>query len=508
MASPLPGIAGADWLVANGKGRVPDERKEELKSVLLRDLEKRFSGATGLQAQALRLEVDQLVETGRISDSNLSRLERRVKERLGGSKTARSESGTVARTERSLLSNAGSLTARQRPLNGEEGSFQLSRRLSAQAAPEPKENDKSTSGGAKSGSLKAVPEDGDFSRWSQVAKLANIKAEEEKVQKKVSVRENQKELREYLQSQVDYKKTQKSHRQVEEQKLFEVQEAELERWKLDQDAKTNAQHRKALEVKKDREGQVAMAAHLREEERVKKLDEDKRLVQRAAKELEVEQKLTQEKKDEAKSMQSALAREWQEGKKSSTDARAIKVKEEHKFAADYTAMLEKQEARNKYVAPKIRSQPTTGPVRAKRRGEELYYDEQIVMKIRNDSIERANEAEKAKKDRLQVAKHDNQEFLFQQIAERDRLRRESLENKGSIKVQAEAATADNIHVEKKKAESTRAKNVEYKHELEKQIQLKKERVKLSEDEMSTNEKAINKRFIDEAKSAIANAALA
>lgn len=361
----------------------------------------------------------------------------------------------------------------------------------------------SLAGAVRRASLQAVPEEeANVCRWSEVAKFSRKLEEIEKVKQREATRNAQQQMRDYLQRQIEEKKSQKQRESEEERALFEHQEAELERWRTHQTAQQEEQRKRVMEVKKQREEQCATINHRREEERRLKLEEDQRLVQKAATDLERERKAIEDRKIESKLAQARLAKECLEGKASRADERTKRIEEERKKVEEYRDMLERQEARNKQVIPKVRSTLDTAPQPRRRRGEEIYYDEDLVMRQLLENKRRAEEAEREKIEKMKAERQSNQEFLFQQMAERDRKRHLDSEQKGSQKLAVQAAITDYLETERLKIEEKRNRNIQYRLELEKQIQDKKpiaaRQQKLNEDEMSAAERAINRNIISQA----------
>eukprot|EP00933_Yihiella_yeosuensis_P037850 TRINITY_DN31853_c0_g1_i2.p1 TRINITY_DN31853_c0_g1~~TRINITY_DN31853_c0_g1_i2.p1 ORF type:complete len:499 (+),score=124.99 TRINITY_DN31853_c0_g1_i2:100-1596(+) len=464
-------------------GRIQLQFKEELRIELLRAIERRIAGAGGLRW--VQEEVERFLHSGRISDSNLGRLERKVLTRLSGSQTSRTGSAYSC-TANSEFSHPGSLTARQR--TGQVGPLQASGATAVSGAASPKQGQPQTF---------TIPEDG-LSKWSEVAKIAEVLARDKQAEEKEASNKRKKDMADYLQLQVELKKKQSELERKEERRLFTVQEAELNRWKQEQDALASAKHQRAMEVKKEREAQTAKNYTRREEERLKKLDEDQRLVQRINRELEAESQKMLAQKEEAKQRHLATARASLKGKYTEAEIRQMRVAEEQKMMRDLAEVQDKIEARNKHVAVKHQNMDWVQP-KSKRRGEEIYYDEELVTKLYNESLARSTQAEQAKQERQKNERLANKEFLFKQMAERDTSRQEERAHKGNLKLAAQEATQAYLDQEKQKAEKQKDRYARYRQELEQQIMAKKLQDVLGEDEMSHAERAINKRILVEAR---------
>ena len=472
MANQLP---AGQWLSQDVAG-LAKKSKEEMKLVLLNDLD-RHLGVEGERPMVVEEEIDRFLKAGRVSNSNLRRLQRRLQARLfAGDLCDRSESSYSARTEASEKSRQGL----PQVCNSARG---------------PRDETTPQKG---AGDLQKVPED-EMLRWSQIAKLATKEAEMEAAQKKEATRLAQQEMRDYLQKQVDQKTLRQKQVAEDEFRFFQMQKAELERWKQDQITEAESRLQQLQQVLRDREVFSEEALRKREADEKRRSSEDRRLILRAAKELEMEKKAVEEKRCERRKAQTALAQEALNDKKKATEGRAQRIEEEKQRLEEYSKLLEAQEARKEASRPRIRDQTPAAPPHAKKKGEELYYDPDVVMKIRDEAMARAEEAEVSKRERLKTERHMNQAYLFQQISEREENRKKFLEEqKNHQKAAVEAAARAHEQAEKQRVQDRKMKNLEYRLELDRQIQLKKMMQQVQEDQMSGAEKAMNRRYVMDA----------
>lgn len=347
-------------------------------------------------------EIDAFLSAGRVTDSNLERLQRNVLARLDGSQTTRCES---AYSTTAGFTKDQPLTSRQHK-GGKE--VDILRRTGTSLA-----------GTSRLVSAPIGPEE-DMYRWSQVAKIVSIQEVDEKEHQKVAHKSAQKEMANFLKQQIEEKKKQQEKEKASAQQLFDLQEAELLRWKMEQSANDEAKIRKAFEVKQAREKQMADFHQRKNNEQMVKMDEDQRLVQRVNLELAFESRVSKEKKDRIRKEHIAILDEGLQGKESLKEKRAKRIQEEKTIADDYAALLAQQEARNKIVIPAVRGENVSLP-RSKRRGEEVYSDEKILSKIHNETLQRQTEEELRKLEQRKQHRLSNQEFLFKQMAEREHL---------------------------------------------------------------------------------------
>ncbi|CAK8988047.1 unnamed protein product [Durusdinium trenchii] len=464
-AVPLP-LCSQDVL-QNGK------TKEEVRGTLLDGLD-RCLGCQGAKPNIVEEEVDHFLQRGRVSDSNLSRLQRRVQAKLGqgGRSACGSVSSYSARTERS------------------RSSFVESPRSCAYDAlvplALPEEGDK----------MPRVPED-EVLRWSNLAKLATKAAQLEDAQKREAQRKAQQQMRACLQEQVEQKTLRQKKDAEDEMKFFQSQTADLERWKQDQKKLAEERKEKMKQVVRDRKANTEEVLRSKEVERKRRSSEDRRLILRAAKEMELERQAVEERKHASQVAQSVLLQDIR-AKKGPKEARQLRIQEEKQALAEYSLLLERQEARSQESKPRIRDQNPAAPPQAARKGVELYYDPDTVMRIRNEALAREEQVDKEKEERQRTERQMNQAYLFQQIAEREEKKKVILEEEKDRLKAVEAAAKEHRVAEQQRLHAEKMKNCRYRLELDRQIRLKKTMQQFQEDEMSEAEKDMNRQYVMEA----------
>mmetsp|Transcript_4371 Transcript_4371/g.11001 ORF Transcript_4371/g.11001 Transcript_4371/m.11001 type:complete len:465 (-) Transcript_4371:42-1436(-) len=454
-------MASMAWLADHSSGRICGEQEDALRDLLMDDLKH-----CGASEAAVREEVDAFLRIGRVSGSNLNRLQRRVRRRAAeGSQSARLETGSVAggsEFSQGIMSARLPRSANSaRPIEIQEGNTD------------------------------------EFATWAEMAKHAKRQEDVENICKREVVRSNQDMIRKHLLQQIDAKKQHKVREQVENQRLFEQQKAELEQYEAAESAKKERRRVKLLEVNKERDAQAAMMADEKFRAETQKKQEDFDLVQKATANLKQEQKEVLEKKNRQRDAMAKLVRECQESRKDHNEVRRQRHEEERLKVREYREMLEMQEERNKQTIPKIREAPTTAPPVAKRRGEEYYSDENIMRQL-NEAIKQKDEATLLKEQHQRSARQNNQDFLVQQIEERNRRRREAESKKHEQRVAVQATSDEYVQAEKGRIHQQRMKNIRYRTELEDQILRNRLAKKDQKDAMSNAEKAINRHLLDEA----------
>lgn len=486
MAAAVPPL-GAAWLSSHGHGKLPQDQREALRVELLRDL----ATYPGVQvSKAVVREVDKFIESGRVSDSNLGRLERRVAARCSGALSARgSDSASLAGISEfsaATRQQEGSRSARVRT-----GSSQQSHSCGPKMPKTP---------------MPGVPEqrlfgEGPISKWSDVAKYSKALEIREETDKLSRKREHQKQMAKDLEAQMSLKKELSKASKLEENRIFEHQEVELEQWKADSHLQQDEVRRRAKEVEKEREVQNFENTRRREEEKRTKAVEDSDLVERASRELLKEKEMFNAQKVHTKSRNVMLLEGVTDKKDRLFREKQENVEVEKRKVQEYRQMLEEQEVRNKqpFRPPRGENVVIKGPPGG-RKGDDFYTEESIMQQL-HSANELADGEEHAKIMGSKEKKLSNQDFLFQQMVERNKNRERALEQKKNAKLQAQAATSDYIDSEQRRVDETRRKNVQYRIDLERQIAAKKAAApgRGAEDVMSSNEKAVNRHLIEEAE---------
>lgn len=336
-------------------------------------------------------------------------------------------------------------------------------------------------------------------KWSQVAKYWKSKEDVEKVEVRERERIMQRQMAQDLQGQIAVKKHIKEARALEERQHFVEQNAEIERWRNTEAEKEHTARRRNIQEKQEREVQNAENHRRREADRLAKLQQDVEQVERAAQDLERDRMEQAAKKEGSRMRQQRMMMESAETKGDPREAKRRQHEEERQKVEEYQRLLGEQEELNRQPVGQIRGVDVMicGPP-STRKGKECF-SEECVMKQLKQANDHAERKEREKIDGLREQKHKNQDFLFEQIAERNRNRERALEQKRNQKLDAVAATQEYQEVERRKVEEMRTKNVQHRLELERQMADRSHSVKPSgaEDKMTAAEKAINQRLLRE-----------
>jgi len=505
---------GATWLEVNGHGRLQNEHKEDLRDSLLQEI--RGRGLDGPQLATAEMEVDRFLQNGRISGTNLSRLERRVQQlRVGNSGALSARGSARSVSEFSRTTTASALTStRQR-----QSSTPSSARRSRACDPQVDEllrsmNSTTDAGGSERQPLTPVIEGQQQQRpqqpqqpqqpqpiqptWSEVARYAQLVDEVEKAQKLQARRSQQQEMRRELTLQMQAKEERKASDKKEERKLFKHQEAEIERWKDSQSAQAYEARKKALLVEKERREQHAKTTELRAEEQRQKEAVDRSLVQRAARELDQEYEKMCDQKREKLEANLKLVNFMEQEQKQKNEQRKLQVEEERRKVREYHQMLQEQQVRNQQHIPQLKTATEIVAPPSTYRGKEAYDDAKMV-KEGKERMEQAEEDERQRIERLRAARQHTQEFLFKQMSERDSQKHKLKDEKTQAKSVAQEATLEYLEVEGRRIAEQNAQNTDYRLQLEQQISAKKaaRQPKAAEDLMTHHERAINHRLLKE-----------
>lgn len=486
MATCLAPSLGSKYFSNHGEGRLNESQREALRSDLLRDLATR----PGMMVnKAVEDEVDKFLSNGRISDSNLARLERRAYAMCNGAMSARVPRSEEPRNVGENISDFSVAHSASPRLGARTGSRLVTPTSVLQS-------EGLRSGLAMAPELALIPE-GPMSKWSEVAKYSKALELRDAQEKRQTKRLHQQKMAQDLQAQMAAKRDQKNTSKDEDKRLLELSAADLERWKADQSDKANEARLRSLAVTKERHTQNVEKQKRLEYEVQQQAAEDSMLVQQAAFELDQEKRRNLERKEESKRKQQQWVTESQ-GKKYDKSAQH---EDERRKVEEYQQMLKEQEKRNRPAIPAVRGVDAVveGPPSA-RRGKDCYAEEIIMKHLHAANTAKAN-AESDKIRSKGIQKTANKDYLFQQIAERNKNRDRALDQKRAQKLQVEAASAEHQDAEKRRAEEAKMKNVKHRLELEQQIAHNRSarQPKKLEDQMSVREKAINVHLIQEAE---------
>jgi len=127
------------------------------------------------------------------------------------------------------------------------------------------------------------------------------------------------------------------------------------------------------------------------------------------------------------------------------------------------------------------------------------YNEDNIMRQLEEAIKQKDAADVRKEVSQRSMRQTNQDFLMQQIEERNQKRRDQETTKGEQRKQVQKASEQFFEAERGRIETQRMKNVQHRQELQLQITARKGVQKDDLNAMSDAEKSINRHLIDEAR---------
>lgn len=495
-----------------GHGHVRADKKDEIRSSLVRSLEaKVLEGGSEkcgsrrgsrevldrlkflrVSSTAVEEEVEKFLENGHISGSNLSRLERRVFRQVhkpGTPSTSRGQRPTIS--EFSVASRSGGTRA---PRSIEEAAEKTASNSGTQTPV-------SSRGFATSG-LQAIDEAPPL--WSEMSDYARVLEEKDRAEHRHKIKSMQEKMRFDLKQQVQERDRQKTVA-VEEDKIISARQTEeLKAWQNAESAAAVARKKIALQVRKDRESQIAVVHAMKQDERRKRLAEDEAVLARAAIQVQQEKKAASEKKNLQRDTCMKLKEDWADDRKNREGDRQKKAAEEQEKVNEYLKMVDAQEARHRNNIPVARMPlgEYCPPNKAERRKREREQDDLMATQERFANA-KAAVVEVQKHEQKHKDRQSNQEFLCQQISERENARKVRLDELQRQKDASLAETQEFMESEKQRIEQQRMKNIQHRLELEKQIKMKKSSKRFQRrhngDLMSAEEVSMNRHLLEEAR---------
>jgi len=429
------------------------KKREELKDVLVGKFKAKYGkGGEEKDADALSVasadihgEVDNFISNAGVSGNNLKRLERRLQK-----KAAKGDD------EQSMVSEY-SFAASVAGSNLSRGS-RMSRSKSASAiAP----------------SQPGLPPINEMD-WSKLDEYAAYLHEQDALRQKAGVLAMQQKLRLDLDRQVAEQRTKKQRQREEESKYFMNQLVEVEQWKEMERAKAEELKVKAHKEKKDRDEQLQYERMLKQEEVDRKKEEEAALVEKIAREMEMEKERMELRRQQQKAamkkvfqenLEENAEKEEAKRKQQELDMEAMKEynrildQQEELRAQELQARMDKQKALMEKMKENVQKQQ-------QKKGDE---DARRANKQKEEADARAIEMERNKEAKLKEMRHDTQSFLFKQMAEKDEKKGQALELKRLQASILEADTQEYMQMEKQKFHDRRVRNIEHRIELEAQI---------------------------------------
>jgi len=505
----VPGLQ--DWLTrhVNEQARFKDDDRGELRNILMSGLTEKYNAP----ATAVEKEVDRFLISGRASKSNLDRLERHVQHRaarLEGKAVSASTSPTIAESEYSARTWNTERRVLEESLNDRKNTPQIAaerpRRTNMytpravaytpmlNSVPEARVPETPRSTMSNAGRAVAAQEP---QTWAHLARYAMQLELQDKKRQKEGIKEMRARTREGLDRQMEEKRQTMNENKDDEASHFKAQQAEWDAWGDMEKVREEQRRQKAAHMKKEREEQVLANRKIREEETRKKKEEEKDLVNKIQFELDKEKKKLAEEKLKKKAYMNKVQKESEEERRTL----ALKAKEDSKREMDKTrehnrSLDEKDEAKRKEDEAKEQKQKENllkmKAVLARMESDKGEADQKLAFLQKAEADGRAQAIQDHKESRLREMRLENQAFLFAQIDEKKRRKKEDSElRQVHASIQGAECQAF-LDIEKQRSAHRRERNVAHRLELQKQIADNQKVALSAKDAMSEHELALNR----------------
>merc|ERR1719221_595322 len=466
------GLSGANSKLSDKRREklINLKKREDLKDALTEKFKGRFghgarerdSDEMSVASSCIRKEVDRFAKSADVTEANLSRLERRIQGRAKqgprGSDDASSVAGVSAYSGQSRRSQSVASLAGMSVLKG---------------------------------SNNAPPESFD---WSKLDEYASYLHEQDALRQKLGVQALQKKLRMDLDAQVADKQKKRENAQEEDRRYHQNSLVELERWKEMEQIREEDRHKKIMKEKTDRDAQLEFERNIKANEEQQKKDEESNLVEKIITEMETEQRKFEKKKEQTKQAMRKVFEENQLDQQKRTLAAKDQKEKEAAAMKEYNRVMDEQEeqrqeelnARLEKQAQLMKKLQDNVAAVQKGAGDN---DAQRALAQQEEMDRHFFEAEAMKQQRLKELRIENQSYLLKQMEEKD-LRKEDDRQLTNIQAQIlHRDTEEYNSIERQKVIDRKARNIEHRREIEKQMEYKHS---VSNPQMSDIEMKLNK----------------
>lgn len=455
------------------------QRREQMKDVLV---EKFKRSNVQCSDSLIDKEVTNFVKKAKVTEANLNRLERRIRHHAKEEKDGEdcNSDGTEAEELGSVPDDVVSRYSQH----------------SVAASQVSRLSDKSATT-----TLSAIlaqgknPNDYDWGRLDDYAIFLHEQDGNRAKQVEKSVQSN---LKQHLDVQVVDRQRQKQRLVDDEKKYYDNLLIELENWKLAEEEKKEVFQKKIMAEKKSRDEQYYADQKKKAEEAAKLRLEEEQQVKQVVEELEQEKAALEAKKEKEKKAILKVFKEnmieKQQREKAAAEARQRDLEEQinNQRLQEEKAEKRAQEAaeRDAHQKEMIALMKDEMTQQAEAAGKE---DAIRAKAQREEAEQRASAIDTLKNQKLKEMRHETQNFLFQQMAEKEsrNAEKETIKN-----LQAAVYKADEEEyneMEAKKVVDRKERNKKNRAELEKQIEARKgiKKKAMSSSEISMNIDLIN-----------------
>eukprot|EP00746_Dinoflagellata_sp_MGD_P167638 gnl/MRDRNA2_/MRDRNA2_98437_c0_seq1.p1 gnl/MRDRNA2_/MRDRNA2_98437_c0~~gnl/MRDRNA2_/MRDRNA2_98437_c0_seq1.p1 ORF type:complete len:488 (+),score=185.79 gnl/MRDRNA2_/MRDRNA2_98437_c0_seq1:83-1546(+) len=465
--APKPEVAqdGASRLAESRRKRLEDiQKREAMKDTLIEGFKAKFKSAqTGPGSARIGQEVDSFLKgSARITEANLKRLERRIehgtREKTGDADEKMSEI--------SEYSIAPSLMSK-----GSQGS-KASKALDGYASSKP----------------------GKVFDWSKLDEYAAFLHEQDAHRSKQQYNVMQEKLRTDLDRQVADMRLKKQKDRESDKKYHLSQISEIEAWKESEHSKAQELRARAQQEQVERDAQLAAERSSKQAAKNKKREEEQNLVEKIAREMELEKQRLEMKKQQQKEQMQKIKEDNERENSVKEAARLEEQKGDVQAMETYNKILDDQE---KLRAATIHERQEKQRIQMERMVGDLGLamqlkadeDSRRADKQKKEADERAIEMERSKQEQLKSLRYSTQDFLFQQMDEKNKINAEALELKAQQAEILKKDAQEHKEAEQKKIQDKRARNKEHQMELTRQIAARKQnenKYAMSESEVKMN----------------------
>eukprot|EP00746_Dinoflagellata_sp_MGD_P075372 gnl/MRDRNA2_/MRDRNA2_30337_c0_seq1.p1 gnl/MRDRNA2_/MRDRNA2_30337_c0~~gnl/MRDRNA2_/MRDRNA2_30337_c0_seq1.p1 ORF type:complete len:531 (-),score=174.52 gnl/MRDRNA2_/MRDRNA2_30337_c0_seq1:229-1821(-) len=514
------------------------KKREEMKDALNEEMKAQYSGR-GVPSQRIEREVQNFIRCAGLTESNLNRLNRRmdkVAQKKDGDNMS-TVTGVSAYSLRSTVTGVSKYTESQPGQDAPttdaipQGTIAPAKRVALPKDELPKDNTVKEGGlGVVGAKLAPITEDKftaeeaeeevepDFA-WAQLDKYAALLHERDACQKKEQITRLQNELKKDLDQQVTDKRIRKQKENEDEQQYFEVQLGEIEKWKEHEKNRIIEVKAKHQKEKEERDQQLTHSTHLKKAQAEKQLTEDRALLDKIAQELDTERRLYDTRRKQHKEAMSSVWKSTQSDVEDKKSKHAQQMEEDTKQMHEYINMLEAKEKKTQKDAKDrldrhaefLNNMKAAGLEEEKER--EMTDTVRVAQEQKSASL-KALQLERQKRDELKAMRLENQSYLFEQMKQKEDVKKREQEEK---LMQAQYLACDTAHfheAEQQKITDKRERNVQHRRELENQIMsnmkpypglaVSKRTATETEVKMSQCEVKMNKRLVTEVKTAMAS----
>lgn len=460
--------------------------RERMKDVLLEKFERRYGpnregkdNTNCVAESTMRDEVNIFVSKAKLTENNLARLERRMRQHACP-KAGGSDAGSVVSAYSIATKQSGDITPRKAHTSN------------LTSIPEDSENIDQTPRDQTPRLLQTHYE------WGMLDEHAKFLHELDEYRAKQGIADQQKILKRELDTQVAAQSDQKKLEQLYHQKYHEELMEEVSRLKDIDASKEDAIKEKQLKEKIARDMQMKYDRQIRGEEDEKKKRDEELFIRKIAVEVINQKDQCLRKKERDRQVFKNIILENEHDKKMKQEEAERQREKDLEYGLEYGRILDKQDA-EKREEKRLRAE------RQKNREKLMDQLAADIQKSENDDAAKCArqrqeiesklvEMETLKESKLRQQRKETQSFLLQQMQEKVERKAENKMNKNYQSKLLEEDSAEYIRMKNREIEDRRKRNVMHRLELERQMGSRKESKGnvMSEQEVAYNRNLLSK----------------